>query len=239
MLKRERKMNIFDIRQDPEVKVEYIEDSPIFTIDNFYKYPDKVYEYIFEEPLNEGIVGLWKINQKPSFNGIYFDDRRLSEFDERLFHIYFFLSNLIEDNNYTFRPEISTNATLFKDDKDSLKFNNYIDNYWWPHIDYGYNGIVYFHDEWGTNLYSSELLDDYNEKENKGINEHYEPWRPKNKYKLLKTLEPAYNRLVFFDGAKFPHGMNVTNDRYFGYEYRNNQVFFMDPPDEKIEYFCI
>ena len=88
-------------------------------------------------------------------------------------------------------------------------------------------------------MYSSELLDDYNEKENKGINEHYEPWRPKNKYKLLKTLEPAYNRLVFFDGAKFPHGMNVTNDRYFGYEYRNNQVFFMDPPDEKIEYFCI
>ena len=232
-------MNIFDLSEDNEIKVEYIEDSPIFTIDNFYKYPDQVHEYIFEEPLKDGIVGLWKINQKPSFNGIYFDDRRLNEFDERIVPIYLFLSNLIEDYNLAFRPEIHTNATFFKDDEDSLKFNKYIDNYWWPHIDSGYNAIVYFHDEWGTNLYSSELLDDYNEKENKSINEHYEPWRPKDKYKLLKTLEPAYNRLVFFNGAKFPHGMNVSSNRYFGNQSRNNQVFFFDPPKKLVRYFCI
>ena len=59
------------------------------------------------------------------------------------------------------------------------------------------------------------------------------------KYKLLKTLEPSYNRLVLFDGLKFIHGMDVTNDRYFGNESRNNQVFFFDSVDEQIEYFCV
>ena len=47
-------MNIFDIREDNKVKVEYIDDSPIFTIDNFYKYPEQVHEYIFDLPYSEG-----------------------------------------------------------------------------------------------------------------------------------------------------------------------------------------
>jgi len=230
-------MNIFDLNEDNEVKIEYLEDSPVFTIDNFYKYPEQVYEHIFVSPLKEGKVGLWKIEQKPSYNGIYFDDRRYSEFDERVMHIYFFLTKLIGDQ--PFRSLINTNVTFFNTDEDSLKFNNFNDNYWWPHKDEGYNGIVYFHDQWGTNLYSSELIDDYNEKEKIPINEHHEPWRLKEKYKLLKTLEPSYNRLVLFDGLKFIHGMDVTNDRYFGNESRNNQVFFFDSVDEQIGHFCV
>ena len=225
-------MNIFDMREDNEVKVEYIDDSPIFTIDNFYKYPEQVYEYIFELPYEEGRVGLWKLNQTPSYNGIYFEDRRLSKFDERLFHIYFFLSNLIGD--YTFRPEINTNVIFFKDDEESLKFNNYTDNYWWPHTDVGYNGIVYFHDECSTNLYSSNTLDITD-----NLNEHHQPWRSKEKYTLLKSIEPAYNRLVLFDGKKFPHVMNITNKKYFGKKFRNNQVFFFDSKESTTEYYCV
>ena len=34
--------------------------------------------------------------------------------------------------------------------------------------------------------------------------------------------------MVFFDGWKFQHGMNISNDRYFDQEYRKNQVFFFD-----------
>ncbi len=60
------------------------------------------------------------------------------------------------------------------------------------------------------------------------IPEHSAPWRQKEKYKKIKTLIPKYNRLVLFDGYKFPHGMNITNDRYFSNEYRNNQVFFFE-----------
>ena len=225
-------MNIFDMREDNEVKVEYIDDSPIFTIDNFYKYPEQVYEYIFDLPYAAGRVGLWKLNQTPSYNGIYFEDRRLSKFDERLFHIYFFFSNLIGD--YTFRPEINTNVIFFKDDEESLKFNNYTDNYWWPHTDVGYNGIVYFHDECGTNLYSSNTLDITD-----NLNEHHQPWRSKEKYTLLKSIEPAYNRLVLFDGKKFPHGMNITNKKYFGKKFRNNQVFFFYSKESTNEYYCV
>ena len=113
-------------------------------------------------------------------------------------------------------------------------FNNYVDNYWWPHTDVGWNGIVYFHDEWGTNLYSPNHLDITD-----NINEHYQPWRSKEKYTLLKSLEPAYNKLVLFDGKKFPHGMNVTNEKYFGKKPRNNQVFFFDDKESETEYYCV
>ena len=53
----------------------------------------------------------------------------------------------------------------------------------------------------------------------------------KKDFIVLKTLEPKYNRFVFFDGYRFPHGMNICTDRYFGQEYRKNQVFFFDDPE--------
>ena len=53
----------------------------------------------------------------------------------------------------------------------------------------------------------------------------------KKDFIVIKTLEPKYNRFVFFDGYEFPHGMNICTDRYFGEEYRKNQVFFFDNPE--------
>mgnify|MGYP007000113699 CR=1 len=47
------------------------------------------------------------------------------------------------------------------------------------------------------------------------------------KYQVLKTIEPKSNKLVFFDGLKFPHGMDISNDTYFS-KFRYNQVFFFD-----------
>ena len=32
--------------------------------------------------------------------------------------------------------------------------------------------------------------------------------------------------IVLFDGLKFPHGMDISNDFYFNKKYRKNQVFF-------------
>ena len=61
--------------------------------------------------------------------------------------------------------------------------------------------------------------------------EHYRPWGLKKDFIVTKTLEPKYNRFVFFDGYNFPHGMNICTDRYFGEEYRKNQVFFFDDPE--------
>ena len=202
---------MFELNPDLEIKEEILLESKIFIIDNFYKNPDEVYDFLFNRD-----VPLWKIEEKPSFNSIHFIDKRLDEYDERLTPVIRFLSYLC--NQDADSCNIITNMQrFFKHD-----FNDYKNCYWWPHQDSGYNGIVYFNKDntSGTNLYSEVKGRDDD------VPEHYRPWRPKDKYKILKTLDPEYNRLVFFDGFKFIHGANFCDDRYFGEEYRTNQVFF-------------
>ena len=210
---------MFKLNHRLQVKRETLQDSIIYYIDNFYLHPQKVEEYIFdpETPLH-------KIEQKPSYNSIHFEDRRLIKEDERLVPVIGFLSYLC--NQDADSHEIVTNMQrFFKHD-----FNDNENCYWWPHQDSGYNGIVYFNKDdntSGTNLYSVKERYDMTD-------EHFKPWRPKKDFEILKTLEPKYNRLVFFDGLKFLHGANFPDDRYFGEEYRTNQVFFFleDPYDD-------
>ena len=226
-------MNIFELN-NINVEVEYLNNSAIYTIDNFYKHPESVYEYIFEKPYMEGRDCLWKLNEKPSYNGIHFEDRRFISFDEQVIDNYIFLSELI--NDMPFKPEIYTNVTSFRDVDESKDFNNFQDNYWWPHRDYGYTGIVYFTEEGGTNLYSDETTDDKNYIT---INEHHAPWRSKSDYELLKTLEPKYNRFVLFDGLKFLHGMDISTNRYFNGERRKNQVYFFYARVDDSTVYCV
>ena len=201
---------MFELNPDLKIKEEILLGSKIFTIDNFYKNPDEVYDFLFNRE-----VPLWKIEEKPSFNTIHFIDKRLDEYDERLTPVIRFLSYLCNQDADSYN--IVTNMQrFFKHD-----FNDYKNCYWWPHHDAGYNGIVYFNEDNqnGTNIY-------YEIKSKKMLTEHHQPWRTKNDFKVLKHLEPKFNRLVFFDGYKFLHGMNIVNDRYFSNEYRKNQVFF-------------
>ena len=202
---------MFELNPDLDVKEEILLGSKIFIIDNFYKNPDEVYDFLFNRE-----VPLWKIEEKPSFNTIHFIDKRLIEYDERLLPVIGFLSYLCNQDAES--HDIVTNMQrFFKHD-----FNDYKNCHWWPHQDSGYNGIVYFNKDdntSGTNLYSVK-------KQYNMTLEHVEPWRPKENFKILKTLEPEYNRLVFFDGLKFLHGANFPDNRYFDEEYRTNQVFF-------------
>ena len=202
---------MFELNPDLEIKEEILLGSKIFIIDNFYKNPDEVYDFLFNRE-----VPLWKIEEKPSFNTIHFIDKRLIEYDERLLPVIGFLSYLCNQDAES--HDIVTNMQrFFKHD-----FNDYKNCHWWPHQDSGYNGIVYFNKDdntSGTNLYSVK-------KQYNMTLEHVEPWRPKENFKILKTLEPEYNRLVFFDGLKFLHGANFPDNRYFDEEYRTNQVFF-------------
>ena len=210
---------MFELNPDLKIKEEILLGSKIFIIDNFYKNPDEIYDFLFNRE-----VPLWKMDQKPSFNTIHFIDKRLEKYDERLLPVIGFLSYLC--NQDADSHEITTNMQrFFKHD-----FNDYKNCYWWPHQDSGYNGIVYFNkgdNTSGTNLYSVKKQYDM-------PLEHVEPWRPKEDFEILKTLKPEYNRLVFFDGLKFIHGANFPDDHYFGEEYRTNQVFFFleDPYDD-------
>jgi len=203
---------MFYLNPNLEIKEEVLDGSIIYYVDDFYLYPEQVDEYLFG-----GKTPLHKIEEKPSHNTIHFEDRRLIKMDRRLKSVVDFLSVICSQTPDTYA--VVTNMQRFFDHE----FNDYKNCIWWPHKDFGYNGIVYFNkgdNECGTNLYgdtTDELPD---------VPEHYQPWRPSEKYEILKVLEPKYNRLVFFDGFKFPHGANIFNNRYFGEEYRKNQVFF-------------
>ena len=201
---------MFRLNNRLQIKQETLQESVIYYIDNFYLHPEKVEEYIFDKD-----TPLHKIEQKPSYNNIHFEDRRLIKEDERLHSVVDFLSQICNQ-----KPEthcIVTNMQRFF----ANDFNDYKNYVWWPHQDNGYNGIVYFSDECGTNLYSTDTTDEL-----PNAPEHYKPWRLRENYEILKTIEPKYNRLVLFDGFKFPHGVDICSDRYYGEEYRKNQVFF-------------
>ena len=201
---------MFELNHRLQIKRETLQESVIYYVDNFYLHPHKVEEYLFdpETPLH-------KIEQKPSYNSIHFEDRRLIKEDERLHSVVNLLSQICGQKPDTYC--IVTNMQRFF----ANDFNDYKKHVWWPHQDNGYNGIVYFSDECGTNLYSTDTTDELPD-----APEHYKPWRLRENYDIIKTIEPKYNRLVLFDGFKFPHGVDVCNNHYFGDEYRKNQVFF-------------
>ena len=206
---------MFELNENLEIKKELFEGTVIYTIDNFYRDPQRLENYLFRDIPN---LPLHKGGEKPSYNGIYFEDRRHPPRENfELEKVYDFLSDLCEQDYESL--DVVTNCARFK----RHEFNDYENCHWWPHKDTGYNGIVYFNDDDqnGTNFYNELIpLPD--------INEHYAPWKSKDELEVIKHLEPKYNRLVFFDGWKFLHGMNISNDRYFGQEYRKNQVFFFD-----------
>ena len=207
---------MFELNDNLEVKEELFDGSIIYVIDNFYRNPQKIENYLFEDvsasPLHKG-------HQQPTYNGIYFEDRRKPPKENlELKKVYDFLSDLCGQSYRNLNAV--TNCVRFE----KHEFNDYENFNWWPHIDRGYNGLVYFNDndnENGTNLYRELIpLPD--------VNEHFAPWRSKDEFEVIKHLEPKYNRLVFFDGWRFQHGMNISNDRYFGQEYRKNQAFFFE-----------
>ena len=210
---------MFELNENLKIEKELFEGTVIYTIDDFYKNPKEVENYLFGQPNK---ISLHKMDEKPSFNNVYFEDRRHDDSIDNLDlkKVYDFLSRLCGQGYET--PDVVTNCTRFK----RHQFNDYKNYYWWPHTDGGYNGIVYFNDdsEHGTCFYE-ELV------EKPDVPEHYQPWGAKKDFIVIKTLEPKYNRFVFFDGYEFPHGMNICTDRYFGEEYRKNQVFFFDNPE--------
>mgnify|MGYP003337058790 CR=1 FL=1 len=217
---------MFDINNDVHIVEENVEGSSVYVIDNFYKDPEEVLNIIFSVDPK-----VWKDDEVPSFNQVFFDDRRhFFKFSE-IKKVYNFLGDLCKQKPLVHgnadETAILTNLNRFK----KCSFNDYENNYWWPHKDVGYNGIIYLNpdERCGTNLY--ENLNP--EEEPPDYSEHYRPWRNKKNFKLIKTIEPKYNRMVLFDGLKFTHGMNICNDDYFGETYRINQIFFFEALDNE------
>lgn len=212
---------MFEHNDLSNMKVIDFEDSYIFFMDNFYKDPDAVLEYLLSIP-----PPIWKEWEKPSYNMIYFEDRRHQLENEEVIQTLKNIGNLVDQIPTDYK--VVTNFTRFKDDP----FNNFDDNYWWPHHDSGYNALVYLNkyeeEHIGTHLYR-ELY----KSSDSGIPEHARPWAPKKNWKILATLKAKYNRFVMFDGKKYYHGMDISDKRFFGDNYRINQVMFFKDKNDK------
>jgi|TARA_R110000822_G_scaffold162781_1_gene303112 hypothetical protein len=211
-------MSVFDLNKDHKINVECFMNSNIYYINDFYKDPGAVVNFLKDHPPNihapEAPMG------DASVNGIQFFDYRHTMHLDEVEPVYSYLSNICGQKRKYKHDLLMTNKTKFI----LNSFNDYKNNYWHPHKDFGYTALIYLNkndNECGTNLYRSIVPDIHNQ-----LGEHVTPWRSKSKWSIIKTLEPKYNQCVIFDGLKFNHGMSIPNEKYFGDEYRLNQVFF-------------
>lgn len=206
---------IFDINLESKIEKIEFDKSYFYIIDDFYKNPDLILNLIFE---NDPI--LWKNWQKPSYNGIYFEDYRHQLQINGIENVFDYLSSICNKNSY--EKKFLTNVMRFKKNK----FNDYKNNYWWPHLDRGYTAIVYLNNIEcnGTNIYHS-LKDD---NEMRYQNEHFCPWRKKQYWQLYATIIAKFNRLVLFDASKFYHGASIDDETFFDGAFRLNQVMFFE-----------
>ena len=149
----------------------------------------------------------------------YFEDLRHSYNFKDMENVERYLQNIVNQKIKYKEYNFLTNVIKFTD----KNFNDYENNYWYPHKDFGYTAIIYFDEKNlnGTNLYE-DISGDFNELKN--IPEHVKPWRPKKKWKIIHTIKSKYNRCVIFDGNMY-HGMAINDNTYFE-KHRINQVIF-------------
>ena len=210
-----------------------------YVMDEFYKYPDLVVEEI-----KKGNAATFKIREilddEISYNDRFFKDHRGEGMFKGLYQLNRDLGKLVKqppineecEDKYKLGFMYTNHATIY-----NHPFNELDDCYWYPHIDSGWNGIVYLNKndsgKNGTNIYSirrnkRRIVD-------RIINshEHNYPWIPKNQLDLLDYIPSKYNSFAFYNGVKYFHGMNIGDDQYvcnMGEELeeeRINQVFFL------------
>ena len=186
-----------------------------YEIRDFYKYPDKIVEFIsYLQPFYH------KEDQSPSFNRLYFEDMRHACNVRGLNEVVDFLSGICGQQSFLNPNELRTNYFKMLD----KEFNTYENNYWWPHIDFGYTALVYLDNfEYpGTNIYKALTTPDYNQ------GEHYKPWQSKSNWKVEHTIQAEFNKLVLFDGLNNPHAMVIDSDLFLHNTRLNQAIFFME-----------
>lgn len=210
---------MFELNPNPTITTELLEDTTIWYIDNFYQNPDEILDYFLS------INPVYFKAGETSNNGNLFHDMRHLLHDN-IIHVYEYLANIC--GGLVNRREVTTNCFRFVD----CEFNDYQNNYWYPHYDDGYTGIVFFNqdEDSGTNIYKS--LDPSEDEMRVHTPEHFAPWRSKDKYELLKSMKPRYNRCILFNAKRYLHGQNIIDDRYTKH-FRLNQVLFLDSHEQR------
>ena len=217
---------MWEINKEAEVQILELEGSKIYQIDNVFENPETLFRWLFNRPTFPVQGDPW------SRNLTHYYKARYKDFHDEAAPIVTVAQHLCKQN-VGFHGGFSTNVEswLFSD------YNTYKTHYWFPHIDNGYNCIVYFHDTNGTNLYNPKLKDEeWFQKLMREVPKGKQPWIPKKNVELLHELKPAWNRMVLFDGNYFPHNTAVNDETFFSKnlrgsarEKRCNLCFFFYP----------
>jgi hypothetical protein len=208
---------LFEFNNIEKIDIETIDGSNIYTIDNFFKDPDLILEYLLATP-----PFIHKGNEHPSFNTVHFFEGRHIINDPQIGVMQKTLMSICGGTALQ-SNQICSNVASFNDPV----FNDYKNNYWWPHTDFGYNCLIYMNkfETDGTNIYEEVSPEDRKYLRENKINEHQAPWRSKKFFNIIKTIPAKYNRLVMFDGKKFLHNMAINDDTFF-HQYRLNLALF-------------
>ena len=197
---------MWEINEEAEVQIMELEGSKIYQIDNVFKDSETLFRWLFNRPTMPVQGAPW------SRNLIQYYKARYKDYRDDAAPIVTIAQHLCKQKvGYGGGFQTNIESWLHSD------FNSYKTHYWFPHIDNGYNCIVYFHDTNGTNLYHPKLKDEewFQKLMNENIPNGKQPWIPKEKVELLHELKPAWNRMVLFDGKHFPHNTAVNDETFF------------------------
>jgi len=190
--------------------IENIKNENFYIFKDFYEKPILVLETI----INHG-AQKHKNNEPNSLNGVKFLDLR-HDIDLKEYH-----GVLNYFSNFTKRPvqsNFKSNIQKFFD----KNFNNYKDNFWWPHFDEGWTAIIYLNEKNLLNIYES---DDISYLDNEF--EHHTPWKKRDNFKLIKQFDVPFNTAILFPAHKFLHGLGLEDDTYSS-KLRINQAIFLN-----------
>lgn len=203
---------MFELNSFDNLEVKEICGTRLYIKDDFYKNPYEVVTLLENTDSKP-----WKIWDTPTYNNIHFLDSRHDFYHNDMLTVNRRLEEICGQK--TAQPgQVITNCIQFY----NKEFNDYKNNYWGPHEDLGYTALIYLNDFDcpGTNIYNRLQEDVWN------TPEHYEPWRSKNKFELVYTVEAKFNRMVLFDGATLTHGMSIEDETFFS-QTRINQAVFL------------
>tara|TARA_A100001388_G_scaffold19866_1_gene13046 strand:- start:142 stop:978 length:837 start_codon:yes stop_codon:yes gene_type:complete len=209
-----------------------------YVMDEFYKYPDLVVKEI--KKLTPATFKIRQIEEdESSYNDKFFRDHRGEGMYRGLYRLTYDLGKIIKQKpintdqmeEYKMGTLYTNHATIYRH-----PFNELKDSYWYPHIDSGWNGIVYLNKndsgKNGTNIYSvmrnkKRIID-----RNMNSHEHHYPYISKSQIDRLAYIPSTFNKFAFYNGVKYFHGMHIGDEQYvcdIGEELeeeRINQVFF-------------
>ena len=123
---------MWKLNLDTEVKITKLKGSKIYTIDNVFAEPKKLERFLFSR--HTALVE----NKEPfQANGDQFLKGRYHDFRDKAAPLVWLASKLCEQKPSFFGSFKTNQECWLKSD-----FNDWENNYWFPHLDNGYNCIV-------------------------------------------------------------------------------------------------